>query len=298
MKQVVSISLGSSQRDHQVITTILGQEILIRRMGVDGDFRRARELFLELDETVDAFGMGGCEFGINFDGRYYPLRAVAPLVQGLKTPVVDGAGVRAVVERAMGNFVLENLADSIDKRRVLFCVAAARFDLVQGFHEAGFEMKFGDPGFILGLPITSRSYWLARTAGRVFIPLVVRAPFSWLYPTGKKQHVNRPKFRKWFEWASVIADDFHYIKRHLPLNIEGKIIVTNTTTLKDREMLRERGAKFLVTSTPILDGRSFGTNVFEAALTAALDSHKPLSCEQIEIALSEIGFRPSITRLN
>ncbi len=298
MKQVVSISLGSSQRDHAVTATICGQTVRIRRMGVDGDFRRARELFLKLDGTVDAFGMGGCEFGINFDGRVYPLRAVTPLVQGLRTPVVDGSGVRAVVESGLGQFVLENLADSLAAQRVLFCVSAARYDMVEGFYRAGFELKFGDPGFVLGLPIASRSFWLARTAGRIFIPVVVRAPFSWLYPTGKKQHVNRPRFRSWFAWASVIADDFHYIKRHMPESLDGKIIVTNTTTAGDRELLQQRGARWLVTSTPMFDGRSFGTNVFEAALTAALNSSVSLTHGQIREALDGMGYQPTITRLN
>lgn len=298
MKKVVSISLGNSHRDHEVTTTIRGQQVNVRRIGVDGDFVRARELFLSLDDEVDVFGLGGCEFGINFDGRSYPLRAIAPLIEGLKSPVVDGSGVRAVVERSMGRFLSTHLADAIGEKRVLCCVASARYDLVLGFHESGFEIKFGDPGFILGLPWTSRSFWLARQAGRIFIPLVVRAPFSWLYPTGNKQLINRPRFKSWFAWANVIADDFHYIKRHLPLEIVGKIIVTNTTTAEDQEMLRQRGAKYLVTSTPLLNGRTFGTNVFEAMLTAASGTMAVMTQAEIKAAIDEIGFTPQITRLN
>lgn len=298
MKTIVSISLGSSLRDHEAMTTILDQQVQIRRIGVDGDFKRARELFLELDGQVDAFGMGGCEFGINFDGRYYPLRSVAPLIAGLKTPVVDGSGVRSVVERGMARFLLDNIEEVAGAKSVFFCVAAARYDLVLGFHEAGFEMKFGDPGFILGLPVTSKSFWLARTAGRIFIPWVVRAPFSWLYPTGKKQLENKPRFRPWFKWAHVIADDFHYIKRHLPEKAMGKIIVTNTTTAADQQMLRERGVKYLVTSTPMMNGRTFGTNVLEAAITAASGHRRRLSSAEVESAISEMGFQPQIIKLN
>ena len=268
MKEIVSISLGGSHRDHETTTQILGQGVRIRRIGTDGDMQRARELFLELDGKVDAFGLGGCELGINFDDRYYRLRAIAPLVEGLQTPVVDGSGVRAVVERSIAGFLLEHLPKALGQKRVLFCVAAARYDLVLGFQQAGFKLRFGDPGFVLGLPIGSGSFWLARLAGRLFIPLVVRAPFSWLYPTGNSQLENKPKFASWFKWADVIADDFHYIKRFLPLDVTGKTIVTNTTTAADQEMLRQRGVKYLVTSTPVFEGRSFGTNVFEAALTA------------------------------
>lgn len=298
MKKVVSISLGSSRRDHEAIADLLGHRVRIQRIGVDGDFERARALFLELDGKVDAFGMGGCEFGINFNDRYYRLRSVAPLIKGIKTPVVDGSGFRGVVERSMAGFVTNKLADSIESKRVLCCVASARYDLVLGFHESGFAVKFGDPGFILGLPIGSTSFWLAKLAGRVFIPLVVRAPFSWLYPTGTKQHSNKPRFKSWFDWATIIADDFLYIRRYLPEQIDGKIIVTNTTTREDQEMLRQRGAKYLVTSTPILDGRSFGTNVLEAALTAVAGKFRQLSRNEMQLAIKEAGIQPQITRLN
>ncbi len=298
MKKVVSISLGSSTRDHEVITNMLGQQISIKRIGVDGDLKAARAMLCQLDHEVDVFGLGGCEFGINFNEKYYPLRSIASLTNGLTSPVVDGSGVRSVVERAIGGKVAEILARANQDKRVLCCVASARYDLVLGFHEAGFKIKFGDPGFILGIPFTSQSFWLARQVGRIFIPMVVRAPFSWLYPTGKKQLVNQPKFQKWFDWATVIADDFHYIKRRLPEKIDGKIIVTNTTTSQDREMLRERGAKYLITSTPLFEGRSFGTNVFEAALTAATEKQRVLTEGEIRTAIDEVGFKPQLTQLN
>lgn len=302
MKQVVSISLGSSRRDHEVTTILLGEPVRIRRIGVDGDFSRARQLFREMDGRVDAFGIGGCEFGINFDGRYYPLRSVAPLVEGLSSPVVDGSGVRGVVERGMGKLLNERLGDRIAAaprgKRVLFCVSAGRYDLVEGFAEAGFQLRFGDPGFVVGLPYASTNFWLAKQVGHWVIPLVVKAPFRWLYPTGKSQERNRPRFRAWFDWATVIADDFHYIRRHLPEAVPGKIIVTNTTTEEDRELLRQRGAAWLVTSTPVLDGRSFGTNVFEAALTAVSGLGRKLQPAELAAAIKDSGFSPHFQQLN
>jgi hypothetical protein len=170
--------------------------------------------------------------------------------------------------------------------------------MVEGFHSAGFETRFGDPGFILGLPYASTHFQLAQFAGRMIIPWVVRLPFSWLYPTGKKQEENRPRFQSWFDWADVIADDFHYIRRHLPLKIANKIIVTNTTTPADRKLLRQRGARYLVTTTPLLDGRSYGTNVFEAALTAAAGKSRSLTHAELSDAVREIGFQPNVVRLN
>lgn len=59
MKKIVSISLGSSKRDHNVNIIIKGQKINIRRIGTNGDVDKAIRLIRELDGKVDAFGMGG-----------------------------------------------------------------------------------------------------------------------------------------------------------------------------------------------------------------------------------------------
>src|SRR5215213_5783919 len=98
---IVSISLGSSKRNQRSETTLLGQPIVLERIGTDGDQAAARKLYQTLDGKVDAFGVGGTDLGITVAGRYYPLRAVQHLVQGLKTPAVDGGIIRHVLERQL-----------------------------------------------------------------------------------------------------------------------------------------------------------------------------------------------------
>ena len=98
MKRVVSISLGSSRRDKRVETTIRGEPIVLERIGSNGDQRRMRQLFLEYDGQVDAFGFGGTDLGLEVDNRYFPLHSVRSIVEGVQSPVVDGGGVRSVVE--------------------------------------------------------------------------------------------------------------------------------------------------------------------------------------------------------
>ncbi len=89
-----------------------------------------------------------------------------------------------------------------------------------------------------------------------------------LYPTGDKQETNEPKHEKYFNQADVIGGDFLYIRKHMPEDLSGKTVVTNTTTEQDVELLKERGVKWLITTTPRYEGRTFGTNMLEAALTA------------------------------
>ena len=179
-----------------------------------------------------------------------------------------------------------------------FCVAVGRYAMVRGFLDQGYEPLFGDLAFGLGIPVFLRSLGALHTLARILLPIMARLPFEWIYPTGERQNQIIPKFERQYGWASVIADDFHYIKQHLPARLDGKTIVTNTTTDEDVSLLKERGAAHLVTVTPRLDGRSFGTNVMEAALTALADKGRSLSIAELEEMLEEKDLTPTVLPLN
>lgn len=296
MKRAVSISLGSSKRDKRVETTLLGQPIVLERIGADGDQKKMRRLFQELDGQVDAFGFGGADLGLEVDGRYYRLHSVAKLVDGIRTPVVDGGGVRAVVESRTARH-LAHLLPGIQPKRALFCVGVARYHMARGFLAEGYDVRFGDLAFGLDVPIFLRSLSALHSFARLLLPVMGRVPFEWLYPTGEKQNEIVPKYHDQYGWASIIADDFLYVKKHLPERLDGKIVVTNTTTPEDVELLRARGVSHLVTSTPRLDGRSFGTNVMEAALVALAGKGRPLSTAEIAGMLGEGDMTPTVLPL-
>ena len=296
MKRVVSISLGSSKRDKRVETSLLGQPIVLERIGADGDQKRMRQLFLDFDGQVDAFGFGGADLGLEVNGRYFPLHSVSRIIAGVQTPVVDGGGIRAVVERQTARHLQERLPSH--PKRALFCVAVGRYSMVRGFLDMGYEPLFGDLAFGLGIPVFLRSLSALHLLARILLPIMARLPFSWIYPTGEKQSQIIPKFEPQYRWASVIADDFHYIKQHLPARLDGKTIVTNTTTDDDVALLKERGLSYLATVTPRLDGRSFGTNMMEAALTALADKGRPLSTAELKEMLEEEEMTPNLLSLD
>ncbi len=298
MKRAVSISLGSSKRDKAVTITLLGQDITIERIGTDGDVARATRLYNELDGQVDAFGVGGTDLGFTVGQRYYPLHSVRQLVAGVRhTPVVDGGGLKHTLEGRLAQFIERQIGDQIAPKRVLIPSGVDRYGLVSSFASAGYELCIGDLGFALGVPIPLRSLGALRLLARVLLPIVSRMPFEKLYPTGEKQEQIVPKFERWYAWATVIAGDCLYIKRHMPARLDGKVIATNTTTEADVELFRQRGVRILVTSTPRLEGRSFGTNMMEAALVAVAGKGRPLTTQELEEMLDRLGFEPSIEYL-
>jgi hypothetical protein len=43
-KEIVSVSLGPSNRDYEFVTQLFGEEVHVRRLGTDGDGQRDRRL--------------------------------------------------------------------------------------------------------------------------------------------------------------------------------------------------------------------------------------------------------------
>jgi hypothetical protein len=124
-------------------------------------------------------------------------------------------------------------------------------------------------------------------------------PFEMLYPTGKKQEEKNYKYMDYFLENDIIAGDFLYINKYMPDNMKGKVIITNTVTEKDIDNLKKAGASLLVTTTPELNGRSFGTNVMEA-LIVAVSGKRPeeLSEDNYSELIDEIGLTPRVEYLN
>jgi len=299
VKRAVSISLGSVTRDKKVSITLLGEEITIERIGTDGDVEKAIQLYNELDGKVDAFGVGGIDLGMTVAGRYYPLHDAQKLVAGIKqTPVVDGGGLKLTLERTLAQFIEREIGDEVQPKRALITAGVDRYGSAVSFDEAGYELIFGDLGFALGIPIPIRSLRGLRVVARILMPIVGRLPLEFLYPTGEKQEEIVPKFGKWYTWATVICGDCLYIKQHMPDRLDGKVIATNTTTPADVEAFRQRGVRYLITSTPRLEGRSFGTNMMESALVAIAGKGRPLTTDELQEMLERLDLKPTLQRLN
>ncbi|NLN88473.1 MAG: quinate 5-dehydrogenase, partial [Syntrophomonadaceae bacterium] len=49
MKRIVSVSLGSSKRDHAFETEFMGEKFRIERIGTNGDWDKAIRLIYQLD---------------------------------------------------------------------------------------------------------------------------------------------------------------------------------------------------------------------------------------------------------
>jgi hypothetical protein len=301
MKRAVSISIGSSKRNKAVEITLLGEKVSLERLATDGDMEAAALKYKELDGKVDAFGVGGADLGLMVDNKWYPLYSVRPMIRYVKqTPIVDGAGLKNTLEKKSAPFLTSRLGEYVDRlgKRAFIVSGADRWGMSKSFLDAGYQCTFGDIMFGLGLPIALHTAGQLKTLAGILMPVVGRLPFKWVYPTGENQEKRIPKYEKYYKSATVVAGDCHYIKHHMPDDMQGKVILTNTTTPEDVALFKQCGVKYLVTTTPVLEGRSFGTNMMEAALVAISGKGRPLTSAEYDELLGKLKFEPQLQQLN
>ncbi|MHB8704677.1 MAG: quinate 5-dehydrogenase [Candidatus Tyrphobacter sp.] len=301
MKTVVSVSLGSSKRDHHARVTLLGEEFDITRSGVDGKLDAAIAKVRELDGKVDAIGLGGIDVYLYAGTKRYALRDGLRLLDAAKiTPVVDGSGLKNTLEREAVRFMREELGIELRGTKVLMVSALDRFGMAQALVDAGADVLFGDFIFALDLDKPVRDLTTFEEMAEKYLPDACKLPFQFFYPTGKKQdQPPEPKYPQYYEEADIIAGDFHFMRRFMPPRLDGKIVLTNTVTDADVEDLKKRGVSMLVTTTPDFGGRSFGTNVVEAALVALLGKKwGEIRAQEYERVLHELSLKPRVIDLH
>lgn len=297
MKKVVSVSLGSSSRDHRAEVELLGERFDIARIGTDGSLDKAIAKLKELDGTVDAIGLGGIDVYLYAGKDRYALRDGLRLLAAVKTtPVVDGSGLKNTLERNAIAYVQDVLGVDFRGKRVLMVSALDRFGMAQALVSAGADVVFGDFIFALDLDRPVRGLDEFEEMARKYLPDACKLPFQFFYPTGKKQ--DRPpqaKYPEYYDDAEIVAGDYHFMRQFMPERLDGKTIITNTVTAKDVDFLRARGIARLITTTPDFGGRSFGTNVVEAALLAILGKQwSDVTEDDYTRLLRELDLKPRV----
>ncbi len=299
MKHVVGISLGSSSRNHTAMVNLMGEECKVERIATNGDLKAMISYVRENDGKVDAFGLGGIDRYLYAVNRRYEIRdahKVAKVAQ--KTPVVDGSGLKNTLERKVIQYLREHTELLNNNPKALLMSAMDRIGMAQSLEDAGCKMVYGDFLYALKMPIPLYSLQSVAIAARILVPFIRLLPFKMIYPTGEQQNISKPRYVEYFHNADIIAGDFHFIRKYMPPELPGKTIITNTVTQEDLVFLQNKKIKNLVTTTPELDGRSFGTNVIEALLVCLHGSHRELTFAEYDRMLDLLNFEPRIIQFN
>lgn len=294
------MSLGTSKRDKSHEVEILGEQFHIERRGTDGSKPKFKEMMEELDGKVDALGVGGADIYLVTSDKKYAFKDVLQLISGVKqTPVVDGSGLKHTLERKTIDTLAEQGTVDFKKEKVLLVSAVDRFGMAQALDKQGGEVLYGDFYFGLGIPLPLRTYKAVDRMARILLPIVTKFPIETFYPTGERQEERKPKYPKVFDWATFICGDWHYIRRYAPDSMPGKTILTQTLREADLTWLKSTGAKRAITTTPVMGGETFATNVMEGVILAILGKRPEQMQEKDYLeTLAKLDWKPSVIELN
>ncbi len=151
MKQVLVIHLNHSDYDENVI--FLGQDVQLLHRGSGGDSDQVRALLAKYDGEVDAIGLDGMNAQLQLGGAQRPHHlADEILASEMSTPVVDGSGVRAGLER-WGVILADRAEPGIfAQKRVLMVPGLNHVGLAQALDRRGSAIHYADPVVYFGLP--------------------------------------------------------------------------------------------------------------------------------------------------
>jgi len=244
LKQVLVLHGGAGA--YSAVVTVLGRQLTLQRIGHRGDPGRARALIAEYAGVVDAIGVEGL---------------ASPDLGGPQaTPVVDGGGVRTMLERWSVNLVERARPELFAQHRVLMAPAAGHKGLAQSIGRRAARVLRVDRLLALGVPALARPV---------------------------------------FAWADVIAGDLALILRLAPANLRRKVIVTHTASAGDLEELRRRGALAAVGlfDSILPDGLPATPATLEAILAALRPEGAALDDDTYLDLLAGLEWTPRVTYL-
>jgi predicted amino acid dehydrogenase len=300
VKQILVIHLNDHSTTEDV--TFLGETFRLRYAGTGGDLDKARALITENDGRVDAIALDGLptvlELGSalreHADGRTLPALAQ-------QTPVVDGRGIRAGLER-WGVILADRAQPGIfGQKRILMVPGVNHTGLAQALGRRGSGLRYADPFIYFslpGVPGVGTQATLDQAAGPTLDQLRT-APFVRLQPqTDEPVSVAGDSFH----WADVLAGDISTIRHYAPAEIKRKTVVVESATEDDLADLRQRGAAIAVTLMPALDGVGelgrWPAAVVEAVLvTLRPDPAAPLTEDTYLDMLADLEWQPAIRYL-
>jgi predicted amino acid dehydrogenase len=249
MKKILIIHLSDGDTTERI--TFLGQEILVHRIGSHGDPAKIEALISEYDGRVDAIGLESIPATLRLGAAQRPHERGSRLASAAHTtPVVDGSGLRAGLER-WGVILADRMQPGIfSQKRILMVPGLNHEGLEHALRRHSPYIRYADPLVYFGLP-DFPGVGHPNTLNRVAAPTLEQlkdAPFRRIFPQPGKP--GMPRAVKPFRWADVLAGDIGAIRRYAPASLPHKVVVVNTADEEDIEDLRQRGVSILVALIP------------------------------------------------
>jgi len=283
---------------HTETVTLLGQTVKIEHRTADGNLDAMAAQIAELDGHVAAIALQDVARVLQLGKEKVPhpdgerLFAIAQT-----TPVVDGSGVRAAMERWAVRLAADAQPGIFSRKRVLMVPGLRHHGLAQALAQYTPDVRYGDPVVFFALP-NAPGLGRAETLAAIAAPTLAQLrgfTCARLFPPPGDPLIRRSPGA--FAWADILAGDMGAIRRYAPQNLRRKIIIAEAATDDDLSDLTRRGAAAVVTTMPPLGGRlsRLSAATFEACLVALrADPNAPLTENTYLNLIADLDWQPGI----
>jgi predicted amino acid dehydrogenase len=278
VKQIVSISLGSSDNDYTFETEFLGQDFQIRRFGTDGDLETAARLLLKWDKAAAAIGLGTVKFPPAVGSRFRvrnQTQTIEKLAASIQTPVTIGTDLRDVAFEWTLRFIQHKFPRYFDNAKVFFLSGLNNYRIARVMSEYTDNLVFADPVLEHGIAKFFKTVADLERYAENAHDLLKWIPGKRLSESVVPLDVwNRHIVRKAMQSANIIVVPhygfFEYLEESTLEELGGKTVITSTAYDDRTDFLRERGVDVIIDTTPKILERVVGANVLEALIIASI----------------------------
>ena len=299
MKQVVSISLGSSDQDFEFVTTFLGVQMRVQRIGTNGSTAEAVKRIKAWDRKADAIALGVLKDHYKVGSRRFIDRDSAKLkAVATHVPVSTGGRLGDIFQEWAVRHAQIKLGNFFNNARVLFFSGMSDYKLAQAMAEYTPNLQFADPLLQLGVPklLDSLDALNLYATGAHYVK-------DWTLPqamaSAPVKEWTRYMLRKALQHATVVVAPVHELDDFDLEELAGKTVVTATVNDARVAALRDKGVATIVDGAPCLHGHVLGAALLDAMIMAATDKRNQdlLEDDYLEI-ITGLGLEPRVIQPN
>lgn len=295
MKNVVTISLGSSKQDFERKIDFLGHKFSVKRMGADMDTGKAWELMRRQQATADAIGLGEISDHLQVGLRTIENKETKRLLNVVtRVPVTTGATLRRLLQVRAVRQVQHELGNYFNNNLVLFLNGMRNYDMAVALSDYTKNLFFADATFQTGAPKMLTSIEQLELFAKGSKLMLGGAPGQLLETSLTTLKQKR---------VAAVAADCHVIVgtfaeyKAIASNgcLEGKTLITSAVTDERMEFFKAQKVNLVIDVSPKIFDKVVGINAIEAMILATLEKPaEEVSDDDFEEILNELDLKPRL----
>ena len=295
MKKVVTVTLGSSKQDFDFQTDFLGERFSVKRMGADGDHRKAWEMLRRQQASADAIGVGETSDHYHVGLRTIINRETEKLTKVVtRVPVTTGSTLRRLLQVRAVRHVQKELGGYFNNNRVLFLSGMRNYEIAVALSDYTKNLSFADPVFQAGSPMLLSSLAQLELYARGNELVAGQTPFRLLEKS--LAGLKNMRVANAMSKSHLIVGTFGEIKAiGTVANLEGKTIITSAVHDDQLAFYKQCKVNLVIDVSPNLFGRVVGVATLEAMILAHLGRNaNELADDEFEEIITELDITPRL----